>query len=297
MPTPYTRPAYLSPRGAVFDPRIGNDPRIEPAVEVNGDLKIARLSGGRPQGLRGLPRKLELQWIAGAQGLPQLNAVTDLPSGDTFNTASFLANLNADHHWEVLGSGAVSSDVTYSAEGGINLATHGGGTNTTYLAPHLNTNQSPWTVFTWGSDQEATVEFDIATGSSIANNVVIYAGFKLTGTSVMATDADQAYFRFSSGQSSGHWEGIYSIADSDNVIDSGVTVAASTRYHLKVAIDSARVPHFYIGAGLNAATTLVGSGTALTDATDFIPYVGILEASAAVKNLRVLGIAASRLYA
>ncbi len=198
----------------------------------------------------------------------------------------------------MLGSGAVSTDAVLSAEGGVTLATHAAGTSSTYLAPHLNTGQSPWTTITWGTDQESCVEYDVVTGASIANNVVIYAGFKITGTSVVITDDDQAYFRFSSGQSSGQWECIYSVGGTDYVAASGVTVAASTRYFLKVGYDDGRFPFFIIGTGTTTNASLVVQGAnAMTDATDLVPYVGLLEASASAKNLRVLGIAASRLFA
>lgn len=282
----FFRPGRISPTDAVFHRRIGASAN-EPAVEVIGDVLHNYQSAGRRTGMNALSRRLELRWVAGERGLPQLNAVTDLPSGDTFNTATFLANLNADRHFEILGNNASSDDVTYHPEGGIKLETDGGGTDSVILVPHLNTNQSPWTIFTWGTDQETVWECDIATGSSIANSVVIWAGLKLTNTSVVATDDDQAFFRLTSGA----WYYVYSIGGTDYSQSSGVTAAASTRYHFKVAIDDARVPYFFING------VEVGKGSALTNGVDLIPYIGILEGSAAAKHMYVYGQAISRNYA
>lgn len=261
------------------------------AVQYDPSLNQFALVGPlRPRGFNACPRRLELKWVAGAQGLPQLNAVTDPPAGDTYNTAAILALLNADRHFEILGNNASSDDVTISAEGGIKLETDGGGTDSVILLPHLNAGQSPWTSFTWGTDQETIWEGHLKTGSAITAQV-LWAGLKLTNTSVMATDNEQAYFRFAPGTNSGKWEAIYSIGGTDVAVDTGVTVAADTEYHLKVAINSARVPLFYINGAL------VATGTALADATDLIPYMGVLESAAAAKHFFVYGQAISRNFA
>lgn len=259
--------------------------------ELDASLSQLGLFGPmRPRGFNKLPRRLELKWVAGAQGLPQLNAVTDPPAADTYNTAAILALLNADRHFEILGSNASSDDVTISAEGGIKMETDGGGTDSVILLPHLNTGQSPWTSFTWGTDQETSWECHIKTGSAITSQV-LWAGLKLTNTSVTATDNDQVFFRFAPGTNSGKWECNYSIGGTDVEADSGVTVAADTEYHLLITIDSSRIPRFYINGAL------VVTGTALTDATDLKPYIGILESAAAAKHMYVYGQAISRKFA
>lgn len=241
----------------------------------------------RPRGFNKLPRRLELKWVAGAQGLPQLNAVTDPPAADTYNTAAMLALLNADRHFEILGNNASSDDVTLAPEGGIKLETDGGGTDGVILLPHLNTGQSPWTTVTWGTDKETSWECHIETGSAITAQV-IWAGLKLTNTGTTATDNDQAFFRFAPATNSGKWQAVYSIGGTDTEGDSGVTVAADTEYHLLISIDSSRIARFYINGAL------VATSTALTDATDFIPYIGIMESGAAAKHMYVYGQSISR---
>lgn len=244
----------------------------------------------RPRGFNKLPKRLELKWVAGAQGLPQLNAVTDPPAGDTYDTSDFLALLNADRHFEILGNNASSDDVTLSAEGGIKFETDGGGTDSVILLPHLNAGQSPWTGFTWGTDQETSWECHIKTGSAITAQV-LWAGLKLTNTGVTATDAEQAFFRFAPGTNSGKWQAVYSIGGTDVETDTGITVAADTEYHLLVSIDSSRIARFYINGAL------VETSTALTTATDLIPYIGILESAAAAKHMYIYGEAISRKFA
>jgi hypothetical protein len=266
-----------------------------PALEVQGDALFNHNLPNRVRGFNQLPRRLELpRWVAGAQGLPQLSAVTQAPAANTYTTAALLANLAADHFFEILGTNATSSDVTYNAEGGIDLGSHGASSDSTILLPHLASNQSPWTIYTWGTDQQTAWEAHIATGASIAS-LTLWAGLKLTNTPTQATDNDQVFFRFAASTDT-NWQAMYSIANVDTAVDSGVAVAASTEYHLKVAIDDSRVARFWVASGTNAPV-LAATSTALTDATDFIPYIGVQANTAAVKHLRVLGQSISRAFA
>ena len=62
--------------------------------------------------------------------------------------------------------------------------------------------------------------------------------------------------------------------------------------HLRVSIDSCRIARFY----LNGA--LVATSTALTNATDFIPYIGIAaDGAGAAKHMYIYGQAIGRKYA
>ncbi len=245
------------------------------------------LAADTPRSLNG---RFELVWIAGSQGLPQLNAVCDAAAGNTYSTTGLQAMYNADRHFEILGGNASSDDVTISAEGGIKMETDGGGTDSVILLPHLNAGQTPWTGVTWGTDQETVWEGHIKTGSAITNEV-LWAGLKLTNTATVATDDDQAFFRYAPATNSGKWQAVYSIGGTDVSADTGITVALSTEYRLKVTIDSARIARFYING------VLVVTSTALTDAVDLIPYVGVLESAAAAKHLYVFGQSISRKFA
>lgn len=207
---------------------------------------------------------------------PQLSAVTQLPGTDTYNTATFLASLAANRYFEVLGTNAISTDVTEYAEGGIAVAAHGATNDSTIILPHLTTNQSPWTRWTWGSDQQTEWECSLQTPAAVTA-LKIWAGLKLTNTNVIDTDAKQAFFLYDTASATSpatKWHTIYSINNVDTEAAVGSTVAAATNYTLRINIDSSRVPRFYLDG------TLVTTGTALDNTTDYIPYIGILDTSA-----------------
>lgn len=234
----------------------------------------------RPQGVNSLPRRFELKWVAGQRGKPSINA--------DINSATEATREIADPDFEVLGTNGTSDDVTFYAEGGIKLETDGADGDEVIVLPHLDANQSAWAQVTWGTDKETIWECDIAVGSNITNTI-IWAGLKLTNTEVTATDADQAFFRYEDDVNGGKWQYIYSIGGTDTPTDSGITVAVSTRYHLKVIIDSARLARFYLNE------VLLGTSTALTDATDFIPYIGVAaDGAGAAKHMYIYGQAISR---
>lgn len=226
-----------------------------------------------------LSARFELKWIAGQRGKPGINA--DMASG-TEATREI-----ADPDFELLGTNAVSTTSAYYAEGGIVLTSTTGATDSVILLPHLDTSQTAWANITWGTDKQTEWECFIGTDATITNEV-IWAGLKLTNTDVTATDADQVFFRYAPATNSGKWQAIYSIGGTDTETDAGVTVAVSTNYHLKVTIDSSRIARMYING------VLVNTSTALTNTTDFIPYIGVLNSTGAAHAVRVFGQSISR---
>jgi hypothetical protein len=232
----------------------------------------------RQTGLNVIPRRIEKVWIAGQRGKPGLNA-------DIQNSAES-TRMVTDPDFEVLGTNASSDDVTYGAEGGVVLQTDGASGDQVILLPHLDTNQSSWSQVTWGTDRQVEWNAVLKTGTSIAN-IVIWAGLKLTNTSVIATDNDQVFFRFADADSA-YWQAIASIGGTDVTTTTTVAVAASTEYHLRIVVNSSRVASFYINEAL------VYTSGALTDATDLIPYIGVQAAAAAAKDITVYGQAISR---
>jgi len=229
-----------------------------------------------------IPRRFELRWVAGQRGKPGLNALV------TNSVANYAIT---DPYFEVLGTNAVSADVAYNAEGGITLNSHGADNDQTILLPHLLSTLSPWTAITWGTDQETQWEAHVKAGSAVTSQI-LWAGLKLTNTPTAATDNDSVYFRYQNGVNGGNWQALYSINNVDVAVDTGIAAAANQEILFQVLIDASRIARMYLN-GLLVATT-----TALTDATDFIPYLGVqASGAAAVKSLRVLGQAISRKYA
>ena len=227
-----------------------------------------------------LPTRISLVWQAGRRGKPGLNA--------DIQNATESVRMIADPDFELLGTNATSASSSFNAEGGIKLTTAGASGDQVILLPHLDANQSAWAQFTWGTDKQTEWEGDIVTGSAITAEIV-WAGLKLTNTPPVATDNDQVFFRYEAGVNSGKWQVISSIGGTDTTTDSGITVAVSTRYHLRVTIDASRIARAYINGKLIVTTA------ALTDATDLIPYVGVAAGAAAAKDITVYGEAISRI--
>ena len=229
--------------------------------------------------LNTIGKRYNLRWVAGSRGKPGINA-------DIQNAAEAVRMI-ADPDFELLGTNAVTADAAYYVEGGITIGSHGADLDSTILLPHLDANQTPWSVVTWGTDKETVWECDITTGT--ITTAVIWAGLKLTNTPTIATDDNQVFFRYENGVSSGVWVVASSIANVDTSTVTTVTVAASTRYHLRIAIDSARRATCYING------VVVFTSAALTDAVDLIPYIGVKASGvAAVRSIVVHGQAISR---
>lgn len=222
------------------------------------------------------------------QRRPVLNA--DLASG----TEATREPANPD--FEVLGTNATSALTTFADGGGITLTTAGANNDFNVIAPHLDTAQTAWAAAKWNTNDEIGFKTVIKTGASVAS-IKIWAGFKLTNTSVTATDDDSAYFLFDTGNtnsvSATNIQLCTSRAGTDTVVDSGITVQASTHYVLEIQVDVNRIPYFFINGvcvGVGNGTDLAGVTTstgALTADIDLIPYVGVMALTAAAKAVTI----------
>jgi hypothetical protein len=221
-----------------------------------------------------------LDWTAGSRGKPGVNA--------DIHSATEATREIADPDFEVLGTNATSACVAYYAEGGITLTTTTASGDQVILVPHLDANQSAWQQVTWGTDKQTAWECTVTTPATITS-MIIWAGLKLTNTSVVATDDNQAFLRYEAGVNGGEWQAITSIANVDTTTDSNVLVQASTRYTLRIVIDASRIARLYINGVLIVTTT------ALTDAMDFIPYIGVQTATTAARSLHLHRQAISRM--
>lgn len=195
-----------------------------------------------------------------------------------------VSNLN----FELLGTNAADANSTYSTvTAGVLLTTAGADNDQMIVAPHLDTKQTAWTGTKWGTENQTRWEAVVKVTDS--TDVLIWAGLKLTNTPVIATDADQAFFRYSTDDSDTTWQVEYSIAGTDTAVDSGVTVTAGSIYKFKIDIDSERKATFYIDD--KAITTT----TALTNDKDLIPYVGLQALSGAATTIVLISEQISRI--
>lgn len=200
---------------------------------------------------------------------PALNAV--IATDENSNAAAHLARNLANRDFELLGANMTTALCTFNAtNAGILLTTAGADNDAAIVLPHLDTNQTAWSNIKWGTENQVEWLGSIKTGASVLTTG-IWAGLKLTNTEVIATDADQAYFRYNTDDSNTTWHVISSINGTDTDTDTGVAVAANTQYKFKISIDANRVAKFYINE------VCVYTSTALKNDIDLIPYIGVIE--------------------
>ena len=170
--------------------------------------------------------------------------------------------------FEVVGTGATQDDVTFNAtSAGMLLTTDSSSAQQVIICPHLNSEQTGWTSTLWGTENEVIWEAVVRTGASIAD-ITLWAGLKLTNDQDIATDDDQAFFRYDAGVA--NWETVTSVGGvADTEVNTGVALAINTNYYFRIEIDSDRKPHYYIN------DKEVNIGAALTNDVDLIPYVGV----------------------
>ncbi|MFA6462383.1 MAG: hypothetical protein WCV90_09045 [Candidatus Woesearchaeota archaeon] len=203
---------------------------------------------------------------------PALNAIfaPALSGNDAADVAEIVALNIANKHFEVLGTNAVTASVTFdSTNAGILLTSAGASADQVIIAPHLDTNQTAWTNVKWGTENQTEWTASLKTGAAITT-VQLWAGLKLTNTGVIATDADQVFFRYNTTDNAvAVWHVISSINNTDTDTTTAVAVAVDTQYKFKITIDSSRIARCYIN------DVLVYTTTALKNDVDLIPYVGV----------------------
>jgi hypothetical protein len=235
---------------------------------------------------------------------PGLNAVSIIdPNADS--ASDLAAYVIANRDFETLGTNMTTALTTFSAtHGGILMTTAGADQDQSILLPHLDTNQTAWSGTQWGTENEVTWECSISLPA--IDNQKVWAGLKLTNDQLVATDDDQAYFKFQTDDTNSEaftdftlWHFVHSIGGTDYISRIPVTVAADTPYHLKIVIDSNRKAAIFINGiqynvtttsgstGGTAVTTGTTKSTALTNDVDFIPYIGIEAGAAAAEAVNV----------
>ena len=201
---------------------------------------------------------------------------------------------------------------------GINLTTAGADQDQAILAPHLDNagtgdtdSQSAWTGVQWGTENSTHWECSIMLPA--LDNQKVWAGLKLTNDQLVATDANQAFFKYQTDATNSEsfddfakWHFVHSIGGTDYISVLPITVAANTPYHFKIEIDSDRKASIFVNGqqynvtstsgstGGTAVTTGTTKTTALTDDVDFIPYIGIEAGAAAAEAVNVHYTAISR---
>jgi hypothetical protein len=241
---------------------------------------------------------------------PGLNANIDQAS-----TVEVQRALN--RNWEALGTNMTTALCTFATtSAGILATTAGADQDQAIITPHLDTAATAWAGCLWGT--ENSVHFETSIMLPALDNQKVWAGLKLTNDQLVATDDDQAYFKYQTDATNSEaftdfsvWHFVHSIGGTDYITALPVTVAANTPYHLKIEIDSDRKATIFInGVQYNVANTAGSTGgttatavqpgvqvtktAALTDDVDFIPYVGIEAGAGAAEAVNVHHVCMSR---
>ena len=223
-------------------------------------------------------------------------------------------------NFEVLGTNMTSALSTFATtSAGILLTTAGADQDQAILAPHLDNagtgdtdSISAWTGVQWGTENQTHWECSIMLPA--LDNQKTWAGLKLTNDQLVATDADQAFFKYQTDATNSEaftdftkWHFVHSVGGTDFISQLPITVEANVPYHFKIEIDSSRQAAIFVNGIQYNVTSTSGStgGTAvtagktktgaLTDDVDFIPYIGIEAGAAAAEAVNIHYTAISRI--
>jgi len=236
---------------------------------------------------------------------PGLNANIDQVS-----TVEVQRALN--RNWEALGTNMTTALCTFATTGaGVLVTTATADEDQGILLPHLDTAATAWAGCLWGT--ENSVHFETSLQIPALDNQKVWTGLKLTNDQLVATDANQMFFKYQTDATNSEafsdfakWHFVYSIADTDYISVLPITVAINTPYHFKIEVDSDRKAAIFVNGIQYNVTTTAGStgGTAvtagttktkaLTDNIDLIPYVGIECGAGAAEAVNVHYVACSR---
>jgi hypothetical protein len=195
---------------------------------------------------------------------------------------------------------------------GIVATTAGADEDQAIITPHLDTAATAWAGCLWGTENQVHWETSIALPA--IDNQKAWAGLKLTNDQLIATDANQAYFKFQTDATNSeafddytllHF--VHSIGGTDYISALPITVAASTIYHLKIEFDSSRQMSIFVNGvqynvtstsgstGGTAVTTGTTKSAAMTDDIDLIPYIGIEAGAGAAEAIHCHYVKMSRI--
>ena len=212
--------------------------------------------------------------------------------------------------FEVLGTNMTTALCSFdTTRAGITITTAGADQDQAIIAPHLDPTHSAWASVLWGTENQ--VDWECSVSTNAIDNQKVWAGLKLTNDQLIATDADQMYFKFQTDATNSeafndftllHF--VHSIGGTDYISALPITVAANATYHLRISVDSNRTATIYVnGVQYNVTTTAGSTGgtavtevglkhgpvrtAALTNDVNLIPYVGIEAGAAAAEALDV----------
>jgi len=220
---------------------------------------------------------------------PTKNAIAMLAAQVNLLQSAISNSRFADRGVMLEGTNAVSSNATNSALGGWTLTTTAAASDQMIISPRTS---SPFITLQFNTSRRPRIEAVIKTGAAITNTT-IWWGFKLTNTPVVATDDDQAFFRYADGTASGVWQCINSTGGTDQTQNTTVTVAVSTVYQLVVEVGADLKPRYYIGTN-GGPLSLVATGAALTSALTTLKLFCGIQTSTGARAIDYINFAAGQ---
>jgi hypothetical protein len=217
-------------------------------------------------------RRLTMEWIAGEKGLTAANA-----AGYAFAV---------DPLFEGLGTSTLT--VAFATDGGALYSTDATDGEGIFIVPQLGGTFAPWETVTWGTDDETEWECTFKAGD--IDSSIYWFGLKLTDTDVVATDADQTYFRYEDDVSSAAIVAQVSVNDTDLSHVSDNILIAGEIYTVKVKFDKDEVCHMFINGREVFSRSFRGNTVNLK------PYIGVeADGAADAATLTVYGQKISRI--
>lgn len=165
--------------------------------------------------------------------------------------------------WELAGTSAAAA---FNALGTQRLTTNAAGGAEASIFPHQDSGQTLLNVIDFDLSDGAVFDFLIAKPTSLAA-VAIFAGFKLSTTLDLTTDANQVVFYSNNG---GNWQAATSIGGTDAQTNLGVAPTVDSPIRLSLLTKADNTGDFYVNG------TKVGSNIALPSTGALKPIVGIV---------------------
>lgn len=207
--------------------------------------------------------------------------------------AASVANLD----WELAGTNATNGSAVFADGGGVTLTTGATTGDQCILQRHADTNISGLADTQFNTNDKPVFAQRVKFGGSVSD-VVFWAGFKLTNTPVVATDADQAFFRFEDSVNGAKLQAVWSIGGTDYTADlkKPYLLAAGDEVNLAIYVGDDRVARFYVDGQLEAMSSAQGAAGALTADVDLVPFVGIQTKADAAKSLTTRHLATGKTH-
>lgn len=200
--------------------------------------------------------------------------------------------LQANDLFAISGTNAANAGCAFAAGGGVTLTTTTTAADQVIIGPNGITGQSGVNTAVLGTSAEPAFGTVITTGSTFTGSI-LWAGMKLTSTSVVATDADQAFFRVDSDSNSAKFVCVVSIGGTDYEYVSDFIIEASSTYQLEIDVNSERKASFYITVN-GGQSNLVWTSEPLTASISLKPFIGIQTSAAAAATATVRNLAIGR---